>query len=115
AACTAGLRREAEEDAMETAAVKLAAREGALPFPAGGHALTIQGMTVSYAEKPSVFSVDAAIPSGSMAAIVGPNGAGKSTLIKAALGIVPALSGSVGVFGEPLAKVRARIAYVPQR
>ena len=50
-----------------------------------------------------------------MLAIVGPNGAGKSTLIKAALGIVPRISGDVTVFGRPYAKARHRIAYVPQR
>jgi manganese/zinc/iron transport system ATP- binding protein len=50
-----------------------------------------------------------------MSAIVGPNGAGKSTLLKAALGIVPRLSGKVTVFGEPMESVRRRIAYVPQR
>ncbi len=77
--------------------------------------LVVQGVTVSYGEKPAVFSIDATVPSESMVAIVGPNGAGKSTLLKAALGIVPMLSGTVTVFGLPLAEARRRIAYVPQR
>jgi manganese/zinc/iron transport system ATP- binding protein len=77
--------------------------------------LAIRGMTVSYGEKPAVFSVDADFPAGSMTAIVGPNGAGKSTLLKAALGIVPRVSGEVSVFGEPIDAARDRIAYVPQR
>jgi len=50
-----------------------------------------------------------------MTAIVGPNGAGKSTMLKAALGIVPRLSGEVTFFGQPLDTARERIAYVPQR
>ena len=50
-----------------------------------------------------------------MSAIIGPNGAGKSTLLKASLGVIPRLSGEVRVFGNPLDKSRARIAYVPQR
>jgi manganese/zinc/iron transport system ATP- binding protein len=50
-----------------------------------------------------------------MTAIVGPNGAGKSTLLKAALGIIAPLSGTVISFGKPVADVRDRIAYVPQR
>ncbi|ADZ69409.1 metal ABC transporter ATP-binding protein [Polymorphum gilvum] len=78
-------------------------------------ALAIRAMTVSYGDKPAVFSVDAEMPAGSMTAIVGPNGAGKSTLLKAALGIVPRLSGTVTVHGEPLRAARHRIAYVPQR
>lgn len=55
------------------------------------------------------------IPTGQVVGIIGPNGAGKTTLIKSALGLVQPLSGSVRFFGEPLAKVRQRIAYVPQR
>ncbi|WP_120634622.1 metal ABC transporter ATP-binding protein [Ruegeria sp. EL01] len=77
--------------------------------------LAIRGLTVSYGQKPAVFSVDMTVQPGAMTAIIGPNGAGKSTLLKAALGIVSPLSGQVSVFGRPLDKQRARIAYVPQR
>ncbi len=77
--------------------------------------LSIRGLTVSYGQKPAVFSVDMTVRPGAMTAIIGPNGAGKSTLLKAALGIVSPLSGQVSVFGQPLDQQRARIAYVPQR
>ena len=77
--------------------------------------LSIKGVTVSYGQKPAVFSVDADFPARSMSAIIGPNGAGKSTLLKAALGVIPRLSGDVYVFGQPIEAARARIAYVPQR
>ena len=77
--------------------------------------LAIAGLTVSYGEKPVVVGVDFVVDSGSMTAIVGPNGAGKSTLIKAALGIVPRISGEITVFGRPLEGERHHIAYVPQR
>ena len=77
--------------------------------------LAIRGLTVSYGEKPAVFSVDATFQPGSMTAIIGPNGAGKSTLLKAALGIVAPLSGQVTCWGRPLSRQRHRIAYVPQR
>jgi len=50
-----------------------------------------------------------------MTAIIGPNGAGKSTLLKAALGVIPRLSGEVSIFGTPVEQARDRIAYVPQR
>ncbi len=81
----------------------------------GDSPLAIRGLTVSYGQKPAVFSVDMTVQPGAMTAIIGPNGAGKSTLLKAALGIVSPLSGRVTVFGEPLEVQRARIAYVPQR
>ncbi|NOD76342.1 MULTISPECIES: metal ABC transporter ATP-binding protein [unclassified Ruegeria] len=81
----------------------------------GDSPLAVRGLTVSYGQKPAVFSVDMTVQPGAMTAIIGPNGAGKSTLLKAALGIVTPLSGQVTVFGRPLEAQRARIAYVPQR
>ncbi len=80
-----------------------------------GSPLAIRGLTVSYGEKPAVFSVDMTVQPGAMTAIIGPNGAGKSTLLKAALGIMKPLSGQVTVFGQPLDRQRGRVAYVPQR
>jgi manganese/zinc/iron transport system ATP- binding protein len=77
--------------------------------------LDIRGMTVAYGRKPVVYDVDFAAPAGRMAAIIGPNGAGKSSLLKAALGIVPSISGRVTIFGMPLSEARQRVAYVPQR
>ncbi len=77
--------------------------------------LVVRGLTVSYGEKPAVFSVDMTLRTGEMTAIVGPNGAGKSTLLKAALGVVAPLAGHVAFFGQSLEAARARIAYVPQR
>ncbi|MEM7321165.1 MAG: metal ABC transporter ATP-binding protein [Pseudomonadota bacterium] len=77
--------------------------------------LAIRGLTVSYGQKPAVFSVDMTVEPGSLTAIVGPNGAGKSTLIKAALGLVKPVSGQIKVFGQTLDAQRNRIAYVPQR
>ncbi len=95
----------------------LATRDGTSagtgPDPASP--LAVRGLTVSYGEKPALFSVDATFPVGAMAAIVGPNGAGKSTLLKASLGLIPSVSGLVTVFGQPIAAARDRIAYVPQR
>ena len=77
--------------------------------------LAVRGLTVSYGQTPAVFSVDMTLRQGSMTAIVGPNGAGKSTLLKAALGVITPLAGSVTVFGQGMAHMRDRIAYVPQR
>ncbi|MEQ9694445.1 metal ABC transporter ATP-binding protein [Shimia sp. SDUM112013] len=77
--------------------------------------LAVRGLSVSYGQKPVVFSVDMTVHEGSMTAIIGPNGAGKSTLLKAVLGIVKPLSGQTMVFGKSLKTQRNRIAYVPQR
>jgi len=77
--------------------------------------LEVHGLTVSYGDKPAVFSVDARFPAGSMTAIVGPNGAGKSSFLKGALGIVPRLAGEIRFFAHPFKDVRRDVAYVPQR
>lgn len=77
--------------------------------------LSVRGLTVSYGDAPALFSIDADIAPDTMTGIVGPNGAGKSTLLKAALGLVPRLSGAVTIFGQPFARVRDRVSYVPQR
>jgi len=105
------------ETGMNSAALELASDRGrrvVLPTPAESP-LAVRELTVSYGEKPAIFSIDATVPAESMTAIIGPNGAGKSTLLKAALGIVPRLSGRVLVFGQPLSEAMHRIAYVPQR
>jgi manganese/zinc/iron transport system ATP- binding protein len=97
--------------------LSLAAQDGAAVTAGADPSapLAVRGMTVSYGDKPALFSVDATFPAGAMSAIVGPNGAGKSTFLKAALGLIPMVSGEVRFFGQALSEARPRIAYVPQR
>ena len=78
-------------------------------------ALHVEDLTVSYQGKPVLWDVDLDVPPGVMAAVVGPNGAGKSTLVKAVLGLVPPTAGHVRLFGEPYARIRREVGYVPQR
>ena len=77
--------------------------------------LAVRGLTVAYHGKPVLWDVDYVQPQGALAAIVGPNGAGKTTFIKAVLGLVPKLAGSVHVYGASIDRNRRRIGYVPQR
>ena len=78
-------------------------------------ALVIRNVTVAYQQKIVLRGVNARIERGQVIGIIGPNGGGKSTLLKAILGIVPIVQGSVTLFGRPSATLRHRIAYVPQR
>ena len=55
------------------------------------------------------------IPAGSITAIIGPNGSGKTTLLRVLLGLLTPTSGQVWVLGRQPSKVRAAMAYVPQR
>lgn len=77
--------------------------------------LDVHDLTVAYHRKPVLWDVDLVVDEPSLVGIIGPNGAGKSTLIKAILGLVPIASGSVRIAGQPVAQVRKRIGYVPQR
>lgn len=78
-------------------------------------ALEVNHLTVSYTQKPVLWSIDLEVPQGKIVGVVGPNGAGKSTLLKSIMDIIPISSGRVKIFGEDLDQVRARVSYVPQR
>lgn len=78
-------------------------------------AIAIDDLTVAYNYKPVLWDIDLSIPKGVLMAVVGPNGAGKSTLIKAILGIIKPIAGSVTVFGKSYKKQRKLVAYVPQK
>ncbi|WP_082735538.1 metal ABC transporter ATP-binding protein [Polycladidibacter stylochi] len=75
----------------------------------------VSGLTVAYHNKPVLWNVSYTAPKGQLTAIIGPNGAGKSTFLKAALGLIPRLSGETQVFGQPVKTALNKIAYVPQR
>ncbi len=77
--------------------------------------LRIEKLHVSYRGVKAIDGLNLQAPTGQMTCIVGPNGSGKSTTLKATLGLVEASHGTVKFFGKPVAKVRNRIAYVPQR
>ncbi|MEX1013474.1 MAG: metal ABC transporter ATP-binding protein [Waddliaceae bacterium] len=72
------------------------------------HALEISELSVNYGKTAALWDISLKIPKGVLVAIVGPNGAGKTTFLKAALGLIPSLSGAVNYGGKS-------IAYVPQR
>lgn len=75
----------------------------------------IHDMTVAYDRRPVLWNIDLTLRNAGLVAIVGPNGAGKSTMIRAAMGLVPMVSGSVSAWGSPIAGQLPRIGYVPQR
>lgn len=81
-------------------------------------AFSCEHLTVARDGSIAVRDVSVDIPAGSYTAIVGPNGGGKTTLVLAMLGVIAPVSGSVQVFGKPIAAARAelaRVGVVPQR
>src|SRR5699024_9951645 len=78
-------------------------------------ALEVNDLTVTYDGQRAIHDVTLTVPKGKLIGIVGPNGAGKSTFIKAVLGLVPKVSGSIQFGGKTLKQKQKKIAYVPQR
>lgn len=76
--------------------------------------LDIKNLSVSYGDNKVLDDINMSMDNGKLIGIIGPNGAGKSTFLKAALGLIPKDSGEVLFCGEPLNKVRTKIAYKPQ-
>ncbi|MDO4791592.1 MAG: metal ABC transporter ATP-binding protein [Buchananella hordeovulneris] len=77
-------------------------------------ACSVRGLTAAYHSAPVLTDIDLDVPTGVILGVVGPNGAGKSTLLKCMLGLLPPVRGEVKFFGQPLAAVRPRVAYMPQ-
>jgi len=76
-----------------------------------------RGVSVAYAGRLALAGADLRVDAGEVVALLGANGSGKSTLVRAVLGLVPLASGTVSLFGTPLAEFhdRPRLGYVPQR
>jgi len=100
---------------LSQAALPSAAPSGRGPEHSPSAPVSIHDLTVAYHRKPVLWDVDLDVPQGRLVGIIGPNGAGKSTLIKAALDLVPCVSGEVLIYGRPFRQQRRLVAYVPQR
>lgn len=78
-------------------------------------AIEVEHLHVSYYGKEVINDISFSFDTGKLIGIIGPNGAGKSTLMKAILELIPRDHGSVKIHGNPVKKMRKKIAYVPQR
>jgi zinc transport system ATP-binding protein len=77
----------------------------------------VRGATVALGDRPVLHGVDLRVRPGEVVTLLGANGSGKSTLVRAAVGLVPVVSGHVRLFDTPVDAFRDwhRIGYVPQR
>lgn len=71
----------------------------------------------AYNSQPVLTDITLRIHRGDYWGLVGPNGAGKTTLLKIMLGLLKPDSGTVRLFGRPLADFKSwpKIGYVPQK
>jgi len=83
--------------------------------------LRIDGLTVTYANRPVLNELNLHIPSGAFATVLGPSGCGKTTLLRAIAGFISPFSGTIR-FGDQLVSVssivvppeRRKVGYVAQ-
>ena len=81
------------------------------------NAIEADGVQVTLGGQPIVRGVDLTVPTRQVLALLGANGSGKSTLVRALLGVVPHVAGSIRLLGAPLGPdvPWQRVGYVPQR
>jgi ABC-type Mn2+/Zn2+ transport system ATPase subunit len=77
-------------------------------------ALDVRGVSSGYGRHRALEDVTFTIEPGCLAGLVGPNGSGKSTLMKVVLGMLPAWSGEVRIFGRQGKPRPGVIGYMPQ-
>ncbi|ELY75561.1 metal ABC transporter ATP-binding protein [Natrinema gari] len=79
--------------------------------------VSLENVTFAYAEQPAVKDVSLTVDEGDFLGLVGPNGSGKTTLLHLMLGLHSPDSGSIELFGEPVAAFDdgERIGYVSQQ
>ena len=86
----------------------------------GPAVLEVSQLAAGYGDSDIISSIDMFVNSREIVTIAGTNGAGKSTLIKAIMGLLPRVSGTVHLDGLDLLsiavedRVRHGISYVPQ-
>ena len=62
--------------------------------------IQLHDFSIGYGERTLLHEVEAAIPKGSLTALIGRNGSGKSTMLKLIAGVMYPTTGSVTVNGE---------------
>jgi len=79
--------------------------------------IAVQDVSFFYGEDEVLKNVTLDIHTGDYVGVIGPNGAGKSTLLKIILGLLPAASGTVKLFGTEISHFTdwQKIGYVPQK
>lgn len=78
-------------------------------------AIAVNHLSVNYRAVKALWDISFSLVPGQLVGVFGPNGAGKSTLVKAMLGLIPNVTGSVVYGDRPLTDQLERTAYVPQR
>jgi zinc/manganese transport system ATP-binding protein len=77
-------------------------------------ALSFDNVTIRLGGRDILSAASFDIKDSEFVGMLGPNGAGKTTLMRAALGLIPVVSGAITVLGRPATRGNALIGYMPQ-
>ena len=124
----ADLKQQSHTDTVEEAFIAVlpeAMRRGHVVLVVPPHvatdeppAIVARHLTVRFGDFTAVADVSFTIQRGEIFGFLGSNGCGKSTTMKVLTGLLPATSGTVTLFGEPVdvgdMRTRARIGYMSQ-
>ena len=83
-------------------------------------ALSLSGINALYGDSHVLHNVSFALDAGRVLALLGRNGAGKTTCMSTIIGFLPARSGEIRLFGEPITRLqpemisRRGVGFVPQ-
>ena len=84
------------------------------------NAIEVAGLNTFYGKSHILYDVSLAVAEGSITTLLGRNGAGKTTTMRSIMGLTPARSGTVKVFGTeaerlpPYRVARLGVGYVPE-
>lgn len=76
--------------------------------------IDVQHLTVQLGDRTALQDITFHAERGNFVAVLGPNGGGKSTLLKAILGLITPISGSISISSDASGTERGTIGYVPQ-
>jgi polar amino acid transport system ATP-binding protein len=87
------------------------------------HHLDITGLEARYGKNTVLSGIDLSVARGDVIGLIGPSGSGKSTILRVVMGLLPPVSGSVKLDGQPVdyakaadvRRLRDRIAIVFQQ
>ncbi|UDG82461.1 metal ABC transporter ATP-binding protein [Candidatus Vallotia cooleyia] len=77
-------------------------------------AIELDGVTLELGPRRLLDTASFTVNNGEFIGVLGPNGAGKTTLMRALLGLVPNVRGTLRVLGRPVTHGNALIGYMPQ-
>ncbi|WP_431222506.1 ABC transporter ATP-binding protein [Serratia sp. L9] len=81
--------------------------------------VSFSNVALGYHRHPVLQNISFGLQQGEICCLLGVNGSGKTTLLRTLLGLMPAISGEILLYGKPLVQWSAsalaqRVAYVPQ-